>query len=123
MNQGQAMERLNFFAFGFLPLAWVAVSLGLFAILNAYFDEAINRQSIFGMTQFYISAVWYPLWALVALLVVFLISRSLRVHGFIWSMRGFCILSWLKGIFLKSVKVARRSSKVSFPKDSLGSEV
>ncbi|KAL4813130.1 hypothetical protein BDW67DRAFT_187984 [Aspergillus spinulosporus] len=48
--QGQAVARLNMLAFAFLPLSFVS--------------------GIFGMTTFTISAVWYPLWAAVALVAV-----------------------------------------------------
>ncbi|OOQ87234.1 hypothetical protein PEBR_18167 [Penicillium brasilianum] len=65
MAQGQAVARLNILAFAFLPLSWVA--------------------SLFGMTQFSLSAAWYPLGALIALLVVVAISFALPIHGFDWS--------------------------------------
>ncbi|CEL05768.1 hypothetical protein ASPCAL06883 [Aspergillus calidoustus] len=50
MAQGQAVARLNTLAFAFLPISWVA--------------------TLFGMTQFSISAAWYPLWASIALATV-----------------------------------------------------
>ncbi|KAL4901984.1 hypothetical protein BDW74DRAFT_181141 [Aspergillus multicolor] len=48
--QGLAVARLNILAFAFLPLSFVA--------------------GIFGMTTFSTSAIWYPLWAFVALIAV-----------------------------------------------------
>ncbi|KAL4999786.1 hypothetical protein BDV10DRAFT_183934 [Aspergillus recurvatus] len=48
--QGQAVARLNILAFAFLPLSFVS--------------------GIFGMSTFSVSAVWYPLWAAVALAAV-----------------------------------------------------
>ncbi|KAL4745806.1 hypothetical protein BDW72DRAFT_198292 [Aspergillus terricola var. indicus] len=48
--QGQAVARLNILAFAFLPLSFVS--------------------GIFGMSTFSVSAVWYPLWAAVALVAV-----------------------------------------------------
>ncbi|KAJ5614510.1 hypothetical protein N7528_008164 [Penicillium herquei] len=50
MTQGEAVARLNVFAFIFLPMSFAA--------------------SIFGMTNFSISATWYPLWAVIALIIV-----------------------------------------------------
>ncbi|KAF2271702.1 uncharacterized protein EI97DRAFT_470971 [Westerdykella ornata] len=52
VSQGQAVARLNALAFGFLPLSWVA--------------------TLFGMTNFGISSVWYPLWAFVVAAFVLL---------------------------------------------------
>ncbi|KAF2683459.1 hypothetical protein K458DRAFT_432248 [Lentithecium fluviatile CBS 122367] len=52
VSQGQAVARLNFLAFIFLPLSFVA--------------------TVFGMTRFTISAVWYPLSALVVIILVLL---------------------------------------------------
>ncbi|KAJ5593335.1 hypothetical protein N7537_010239 [Penicillium hordei] len=48
--QGQAVARLNLLAFAFLPLSFVT--------------------GIFGMTTWTISAIWYPLWAFVALVLL-----------------------------------------------------
>ncbi|CAG8893389.1 unnamed protein product [Penicillium egyptiacum] len=48
--QGQAVARLNLLAFAFLPLSFVT--------------------GIFGMTTWTISAIWFPLWAFVALILL-----------------------------------------------------
>ncbi|ORY15210.1 hypothetical protein BCR34DRAFT_192449 [Clohesyomyces aquaticus] len=50
VSQGQTVTRLNFSAFTFLPLSFVA--------------------TLFGITKISVSAAWYPLWAFVTLLVV-----------------------------------------------------
>ncbi|KAL2833888.1 hypothetical protein BDW59DRAFT_156689 [Aspergillus cavernicola] len=50
VTQGLAVARLNYLAFAFLPLSFVA--------------------GLFGMTTFSISAAWYPLWAFVAFVLV-----------------------------------------------------
>ncbi|KAJ5762010.1 uncharacterized protein N7511_005392 [Penicillium nucicola] len=50
VTQGQAVARLNVLAFAFLPLSFVS--------------------GLFGMTTWSISAVWYPLWALVAFVLI-----------------------------------------------------
>ncbi|GAA85047.1 hypothetical protein ASPFODRAFT_60576 [Aspergillus luchuensis CBS 106.47] len=74
MTQGQAVARLNVLAFAFLPISWVA--------------------SIFGMTQFSISAAWYPLWACLALLVVFLVPFALPMRGIYTYVLGLSTMRW-----------------------------
>ncbi|KAK0099739.1 hypothetical protein ONS95_013367 [Cadophora gregata] len=64
ISQGQSMARLNFLAFIFLPLSFVA--------------------TLFGMTRFTISPEWYPAYALPLLFLTFAVAIALPKLLLIW---------------------------------------
>ena len=70
VSQGQAVARLNTLAFVFLPMSYVAVSLVNQFVFSVYL--IYHYQALFGMTNFSISAKWYPLGAIITLLFVLL---------------------------------------------------
>lgn len=90
------MARLNILAFAFLPLSWVAVSLIFLTMTTEYALSGIFCQSIFGMTQFSISAVWYPLWGFVVLVVLILVSLVLPKNDFCHYITGTSAPNWMR---------------------------
>lgn len=129
MTQGQAVARLNVLAFAFLPLSWVAVSLSLLMLVkNGFYSNERKSQTIFGLTQFSISAVWYPLGAFIVLIVTVLVPFTLPVHGLYHYMLGLSAPHWLKrkllapipGIDENTTELPSRSAQASVPMGRLG---
>ncbi|KAL2866496.1 uncharacterized protein BJX67DRAFT_354952 [Aspergillus lucknowensis] len=97
MTQGQAVARLNVLAVAFLPISWVA--------------------SIFGMTQFSISAAWYPLWACLALLVIILVPFALPVRGIYTYVLGLSTTRWSYRKTIGSASMIKANDPLSTPSE------
>lgn len=87
MRQGDAMQRLNMLALFYLPLSFMAVSLVHQNMRASTFAPALTlmiSQTVFGMTNFKLDAVWFPIAAVLALAATAILWSLIKLFTSKW---------------------------------------